>query len=79
MCFVIKIDIILAIMCPSLSNPSNGIVSFNDLSIFSVATYSCNKGFFLVGLQVRECKTTGLWSEQEPVCQGAYNQTSMYY
>ena len=59
-----------AIMCSLLSNPPNGIVSFDERSVFFMATYSCNNGFFLVGSEIRECKETGLWSEIEPTCQG---------
>ena len=58
------------LQCPILSNPLNGVVSFDERTVFSLATYSCNEGFFLIGPNVRECKSTGEWSVEIPVCQG---------
>lgn len=43
----------------------------------SVATYSCNMGFALIGVATRICEdtnggtvTTGTWSGSEPTCEG---------
>ena len=56
--------------CPALSNPTNGIVSFSQTTVFSKATYSCNDGYFLNGPQIRECQANGAWSGIAPTCQG---------
>lgn len=57
--------------CGDLENPENGAVSLAGTTILSVATYSCDFGFFFVGGdQVRTCQTTGTWSGTEPTCLG---------
>ena len=45
----------------------------------SVATYSCNTGFVLLGQTARVCEdtnggtvTTGTWSGSEPTCEGIF-------
>lgn len=34
----------------------------------SVAKYSCDFGFALVGSKTRTCQLNGEWSEKEPFC-----------
>ena len=71
------------VVCPALSDPENGAISIVPgtnlltLGLGSVATYSCNTGFALVGQTTRVCEdtnggnvTTGTWSESAPTCQG---------
>ena len=48
-----------------------------NLSLGSVATFSCNTGFALVGQTTRVCEdtnegaaTTGTWSGTAPTCEG---------
>lgn len=57
-----------AVVCPALSNPANGVVSVIDLTFNSVATYTCNSGYVISGVQQRTCLETGEWSGQEPTC-----------
>ncbi|XP_064384817.1 E-selectin-like [Halichondria panicea] len=69
-----------AITCPSLSNPTNGSVSYSNVpdqnnrySFNVTATYSCNSGFTLVGNKIRNCfgdgsSTTGLFDGLAPAC-----------
>ena len=57
-------------MCPSLSDPLNGGVTWTSLSVGSIATYTCNSGFELVGNEMRTCQSDGVWSGEEPVCTG---------
>ena len=54
-------------MCGNLSDPENGIVEIDES--FSLATYSCNSGYQLVGNTTRVCLSSGEWSDSEPVCQ----------
>ena len=56
--------------CGSLSNIENGRVSFPSTSVGSVATYTCNRGFELIGSSRRTCQSNGQWSGREPVCTG---------
>ena len=72
------------ILCLESPAPENGTVStvsasnsHNNYSLGSVATFSCNSGFVLVGQTTRVCEdknggtvTTGTWSGSEPICEG---------
>jgi hypothetical protein len=58
-------------VCPSLLDPLNGGVMWTNLSVGSIATYTCNSGFELVGNEMRTCQSDGVWSGEEPVCTGA--------
>ena len=55
--------------CGPLQNPQNGFVEFTSTVIRSRATYTCNKGFLLVGVRVRICRPDGEWSGEEPTCE----------
>ena len=55
-------------MCPPLESPDNGDVSLTGMDVGSVATYTCDSGYFLVGSPERMCLQTGEWSEEEPSC-----------
>ena len=66
--------------CPSLTIPTNGVITFtpgvdnSNIGLGSVATYSCNLGYVLVGQTTRVCQsltgTIGVWSGNQPTCQG---------
>ena len=60
------------INCGSLDNPSNGKVLADADLINSVATYSCNPGYALVGDVTRTCQNSGIWSDKAPTCIGKY-------
>lgn len=60
----------VAVMCPTLSDPVNGIVVASGNTVDSQAVYFCNSGFSSRpgdGL-VRICLSTGEWSGSEPQC-----------
>ena len=59
-----------AVVCPSLPDPLNGGVILTTVSVGSVATYTCNSGFELVGSETRTCQGDGMWSGETPVCTG---------
>ena len=87
-------EITEAITCEELSPPDNGEISVvpgpNSLSygLRSVATYSCESGYWLVGQTTITCEdinggtvTVGAWSGTPPHCQGItllYIQTMCY-
>ena len=56
-------------MCPHLEAPADGSVLYSDRVVESVAQYSCNEGFSLVGGTSRICQSDGIWSGEEPICQ----------
>ncbi len=69
--------------CPSISPPTNGAITFtpgtdnSNIGLGSVATYSCNLGYVLVGHTTRACQSlyggaSAAWSLNPPVCQGKY-------
>ena len=60
------------IECDSLPDIKNGRVLLSGTTVGSTATYSCNKGFVLVGESTRICQSSGEWSGKEPVCRCKY-------
>ncbi len=69
-----------AVVCPSLSNPANGIVDLSQgTSLNAVATYSCNVGYRLEGTGQRTCDPEGGWSDTQPVCEGNLWHSVMLY
>ena len=59
--------------CGPLPSINGGAVEYSQETTFeSVATYTCDAGFELVGggMETRTCTETGEWSGDEPTCQG---------
>ena len=54
--------------CGGLTNPENGAVSLSGTTYNSVATYSCDSGYVLMGDDMRTCLDTGSWSGSAPTC-----------
>lgn len=55
-------------MCTRLPNPLNGQVSTDNPPTFgSLASYTCDDGFQLIGAPSRMCQES-LWSEFPPEC-----------
>ena len=42
-----------------------------------MVTYICNAGYEPVGGTTRECLCSGVWSGNEPTCQGIYTQCAV--
>ncbi len=68
-----------AVYCPSLTAPGNGSVTIisgvNLLSVGSVAAYSCDPGYTLLGPPTRTCEdpdsdSMGTWTGTMLECQG---------
>ena len=63
------INFFLAVdVCSPLIAPANGDVIVTGLTLGSQAMYSCDAGYELVGLTIRECSVDGIWSGREPFC-----------
>ena len=58
--------------CGSLSDPTNGQVNFTTTTEGSVANYTCDTGYDLVGDTTRTCQNDGQWSGSEPTCQSKF-------
>ena len=59
----------LAIECPVLENPPNGMVVVSVRTVGSIAEYTCLSEFTLIGVTMRECQLDEQWSDQEPTCE----------
>ena len=58
-----------AVDCGELGNPVDGAVTFTAGTTFeSIAEYSCNLGFLLIGSLRRTCQVDGQWSGSAPLC-----------
>ena len=55
-------------LCPILTDPANGMVTWTGLTPGSTATYTCDEGFELNGVQNRTCQSDGAWSDVPPTC-----------
>ena len=55
--------------CGTLSDPISGQVLVTDTTYLSIANYTCNTGYNLVGVNQRICTAAGTWSDGEPTCQ----------
>ena len=54
--------------CGPLESPEGGMVLVNTTTFQSVANYSCNDGYSLIGESVRTCLNSSDWSHIEPYC-----------
>lgn len=59
-----------AVDCGNLTDPQNGTVTVPSTIFQSVADYRCDIGFVLNGTLSRTCQSDGIWSANEPSCQG---------
>ena len=57
------------VVCPELMSPENGRVDLSGMNFSSVATYSCDSGYNLIGSELRMCTADGTWSGEDPICQ----------
>jgi cysteine-rich repeat protein len=55
--------------CGSLTDVTNGSVSFTTTTFESTASYACETGYNLVGDASRTCGTDGTWSGAAPACE----------
>ena len=65
------------LFCEMLNDPVNGVVTFPSNLEGSMATYTCNNGYELVGEGSRMCERNpstlfGVWSGIEPTCTGIF-------
>ena len=57
-----------AVVCSTLSAPSNGRVDQRGNQPGDTATYSCNTNYELSGARTRICQNDGSWSGRAPTC-----------
>ena len=56
------------VVCGNLDRPRFGRVVMTGITFGSVATYSCQIGYRLVGESTRTCQANRQWSGVAPVC-----------
>ena len=56
--------------CPTLINPSNGHVNYNNTTFSSLAYYSCNAGYKIIEVKILRCIKGRLWNNTPASCQG---------
>ncbi len=54
--------------CPALRDPENGSVDDGDNLPGTIAKYTCDYGFKLVGSSKRLCQNYGSWAGEAPIC-----------
>ncbi len=57
------------IECPALKDPENGSVDDGDNLPGTIAKYTCDYGFKLVGSSKRLCQKYGSWAGEAPICE----------
>ena len=64
-----------AVDCGLLPDPVNGMVSVGGggTTLGSLADYTCNPSYRLVGTDSRQCQENGTWSGEAPTCEGMIN------
>ena len=62
------IDTVLSIDCGDPGMLRDGVVSYEDTHLGSVAEFTCNFGFKLTGDGARTCRPDGMWSHMVPTC-----------
>lgn len=71
-------------MCAALTPPQDGSVTYVDTAapqnqLDSIAEFSCNSNFELVGETSVVCLSDGSWSEQTPQCVGETSAPKTYF
>jgi hypothetical protein len=56
------------VSCGALTAPPNGMIAVQTMTVGSVATYSCTKGYGPSGSATRSCQQDGTWSGTSPTC-----------
>ena len=62
--------IFIGINCESPGILVNGMVTSNGTYVTSVATFTCDFGYELIGSRQRVCQSDGTWSNMVPRCDG---------
>ena len=68
------------VTCPPLHTIPHGSTSNSDHECGNVVRFHCDPGHALVGPLSMNCNETGLWTEQQPSCEGIWvNDTYVYH
>ncbi|KAH3840535.1 hypothetical protein DPMN_113985, partial [Dreissena polymorpha] len=56
------------VSCPTMSDILNGKIAMTTNGSVTMAIYSCERGYTLVGSAALSCRATGTWSGPAPTC-----------
>ena len=65
---LLYVCVLLGITCGDPGVPMNGSLTSNGTYVTSVAEFTCNFGFELIGDTQRVCQPNGIWSNMVPEC-----------
>ena len=65
------LSLLAVVNCGPLSNIPNGAVDTSGGTNYKcTAVYTCDTGYVLNGMVARTCQVDGMWSGNEPTCDG---------
>ena len=65
----VKIFLIWFAACGALFSPANGTISLSNGNLVeSIATFTCDVGYLMMGLSQLVCLSSGAWSGSAPTC-----------
>jgi len=56
----------------------DGTVCYDGTGYNMSVEYKCDEGFSLIGSSTRVCRSDGMWSGEEPVCEGKHACCRLY-
>ena len=68
--YIYIFHLILAKDCGPIGTPLNGTKRGRQTTYPNKVIFTCDDGFHLKGLNVRECQSDGAWSGVETFCEG---------
>ena len=70
-------SILTIVTCEALGAPDNGQITYSlpsvtngEYPVDTVASFTCNDGYYRLGSGSRTCQTTGSWDQTTPTCNG---------
>ena len=67
--WLLRIILIGAQLCPSLSEPNNGMINCSGASYEDTCSFTCNTGYELTGSDTRTCQNDGSWNGTISTCE----------
>ena len=75
---LLVVSYIAAVNCGALPPVRHGRRVTNGTMFQSVANYTCDNGYNLVGVQSRTCESSAIWSGNEPMCEGTTVNNTLF-
>ena len=69
------IFVLLVVTCSALRSLGNGRINYTHSTlengafpVGTIASFTCNEGYFLIGSEAASCQTSGTWNANTPSC-----------